>query len=107
MLQYDDNGFYFFLLSSLSFYLIPCKLVMLRMPLVHLPRQTIGAESIRRRSFCCNAYFNSLVSHNHSFFFRSPTHDVLNWNCFAVFRSVLRCSMNSVEPITLNIRFDS
>ena len=25
MLQYDDNGFYFFLLSSLSFYLIPCK----------------------------------------------------------------------------------
>jgi len=28
MLQYDDNGFYFFLLSSLSFYLIPCKLVM-------------------------------------------------------------------------------
>lgn len=26
MLQYDDSAFYFFALSILSFYLIPCKL---------------------------------------------------------------------------------
>jgi hypothetical protein len=25
MLQYDDSAFYFFALSILSFYLIPCK----------------------------------------------------------------------------------
>lgn len=32
MLEYDDNGFYFFLLSALSFYLVPCEWCFFRGP---------------------------------------------------------------------------